>query len=86
MGNFYQQFLGSKPGILVELIDDSSSPFTVRTDTGFEFFVSAEDFRNYYKEKEGPTPFAMASFGYRCCYGHGGCTQDSPGYGAYSFF
>lgn len=56
MGKSYQQFLGSNPGIVVELVDDSASPFLVRTETGFEFFVSSEDFRNYYKEKDSPTP------------------------------
>ncbi|MBI5252734.1 MAG: hypothetical protein HY912_24830 [Desulfomonile tiedjei] len=56
MGKLYQQFLGSKPGITVEIVDDSSSPFLVRTGTGFEFFVSTEDFRNYYKDQGSPTP------------------------------
>ncbi|MBI5572820.1 MAG: hypothetical protein HY914_22945 [Desulfomonile tiedjei] len=52
----YQQFLGTRPGLLVELTDDSSSPFRVRAEDGFEFFVSAEDFRNYYREEGEPTP------------------------------
>jgi hypothetical protein len=56
MANLYEQFLGSKPGTVVELVDESTSPFLVRTAAGFEFFVSAEDFRNYYREKAGPTP------------------------------
>jgi hypothetical protein len=59
-GNFmaerYQQFLGSSPGLIVELLDQSSSPYRVRTDDGFQFFVSAEDFRNYYKQPGVPTP------------------------------
>ncbi len=28
MANLYEQFLGSKPGIVVELVDDSASPFS----------------------------------------------------------
>ncbi len=62
MANLYEQFLGSKPGIVVELVDDSASPFLVRTGAGFEFFVSAEDFRNYYREKAGPTPSRWRPF------------------------
>lgn len=62
MANLYEQFLGSKPGIVVELVDDSASPFLVRTAAGFEFFVSAEDFRNYYREKAGPTPSRWRPF------------------------
>lgn len=62
MANLYEQFLGSKPGIVVELVDDSTSPFLVRTDAGFEFFVSAEDFRNYYREKAAPTPSRWRPF------------------------
>ncbi len=62
MGERYRQFLGSKPGITVELIDDSSSPYRVRTDEGFEFLISAEDFRNYYKEADTPTPSAWRRF------------------------
>jgi hypothetical protein len=56
MAKYYQQFLGVGPGISVELLDDSTSPYLVRTTDGFEFFVSAEDFRNYYKEENSPTP------------------------------
>ena len=52
----YQQFLGTRPGLLVELTDDSTSPFRVRAEDGFEFFVSAEDFRNYYRKEGEPTP------------------------------
>lgn len=52
----YRQFLGSKPGIVVELVDDSSSPYRVRTEDGFEFSISTEDFNNYYKEDGAPTP------------------------------
>lgn len=52
----YRQFLGSKPGIVVELIDESSSPYRVRTDDGFEFSISSDDFSNYYTEEGAPAP------------------------------
>jgi hypothetical protein len=52
----HQQFLGSKPGSSVELVDEEKSPFRVRTEEGFEFLVSSEDFRNYYEEEGSPTP------------------------------
>jgi len=55
MADRYQQFLGSKPGIVVELIDDSSSPYRVRAEDGFEFSVAAEDFKNYYRPEGTPT-------------------------------
>ncbi len=50
MANRYEQFLGARPGIVVDVLDDSTSPFRVRTDDGFEFSISAEDFHNYYRE------------------------------------
>ena len=56
MAQRYQQFLGSKPGLIIEIIDDSNSPFLVRTEEGFEFRLAADDFRNYYKEEQGATP------------------------------
>lgn len=56
MTNRYQQFLGSDPGMIVELVDDSVSPYLVRTDDGFEFFISAEDFKDYYRKQGTPTP------------------------------
>jgi len=56
MAERYQQFLGSKPGIVVELVDDSGSPYTVRTEQGFEFSISAEDFKNYYRKENDPSP------------------------------
>jgi hypothetical protein len=56
MAQRYQQFLGSKPGLIVEIVDDSNSPFLVRTEEGFEFHVAAEDFRNYYKIERSATP------------------------------
>jgi len=56
MANRYEQFLGARPGIAVDLVDDSSSPFRVRTDEGFEFSISAEDFHNYYRKVGTSTP------------------------------
>jgi hypothetical protein len=58
----YQQFLGSHPGVVVELLDDSSSPYLVRTDQKFEFYISAEDFRNYYREESTETPARWSHF------------------------
>lgn len=56
MAERYQQFLGTKPGIFVELIDDSSSPYLVKSEDGFEFTISAEDFKNYYRKEGDGTP------------------------------
>lgn len=56
MAERFQQFLGSKPGLVVELLDDTASPYRVRTEDGFEFVVSADDFRDYYKKEAAPTP------------------------------
>jgi hypothetical protein len=56
MGDRYEQFLGSDPGMTVELVDDSVSPYLVRTDDGFEFCISAEDFKDYYRKAGNPTP------------------------------
>jgi hypothetical protein len=58
----YVQFLGSRPGIVVELIDDSSSPYVVRTADGFEFSISAEDFRHYYRPEGSETPSQWRPF------------------------
>lgn len=58
MARLYEQFLGAKPGILVELLDDTGSPYRVRNADGFEFFVSADDFRNYYRKQGDRTPGA----------------------------
>ncbi|HMK35790.1 MAG TPA: hypothetical protein VK463_12030 [Desulfomonilaceae bacterium] len=52
----YQQFLGSNPGSIVELVDDTMSPYLVRTEQGFEFYISAEDLRNYYREEGSDIP------------------------------
>jgi hypothetical protein len=62
MATRYQQFLGSHPGIVVELIDDTASPYLVRTDENFEFSISAEDFRNYYREEAAETPARWRHF------------------------
>jgi len=56
MTSHYEQFLGSKPGTVVELIDESTAPYRVRTESGFEFLIAAEDFRNYYRPVGEPTP------------------------------
>ncbi len=52
----YEQFLGSSPGILLELVDDSKSPYRVRTADGFEFIISADDFRRFYRQCGSPVP------------------------------
>jgi len=75
MANLYEQFLGSKPGIVVELVDDSASPFLVRTAAGFEFFVSAEDFRNYYREKSS-RPLPVGALLSRTCKRNGGLPEN----------
>jgi hypothetical protein len=56
MAEQYQQFLGSRPGLLVEILDQSTTPYRARTEDGFEFFVSADDFRNYYRKEDAPVP------------------------------
>lgn len=56
MTDRYQQFLGSDPGTIVELVDDSVSPYVVRTSDGFEFCISAEDFKDYYRKEGSSTP------------------------------
>jgi hypothetical protein len=62
MGDVYEQFLGADPGIVVELVDGSSSPFILRAEDGFEFHVSAEDFYNYYRKKGAPAPEKWLDF------------------------
>jgi len=56
MARRYQQFLGSEPGMIVEIVDDSVSPYLVRNEDGFQFRISAEDFRTYYRPEGGSTP------------------------------
>lgn len=62
MGQRYQQFLGSKPGTVIELIDSANSPYLVRTPDGFQFSISAEDFRTYYRPEGNATPFRWSPF------------------------
>lgn len=62
MAELYQQFLGTTPGLVVELIDDSVSPFLVKSEDGFSFLVKAEDFRNYYRKVGDPTPHRWKHF------------------------
>jgi hypothetical protein len=52
----FVQFLGSKPGDSVELLDDSASPYLVRNQDGLEYTISADDFSNYYKPLGESTP------------------------------
>lgn len=56
MAERFQQFLGTKPGVFVELVDNSGSPYLVRTSDGFQFAISAEDFQNYFRREDEPTP------------------------------
>ncbi|MFH0959087.1 MAG: hypothetical protein V1897_10335 [Pseudomonadota bacterium] len=56
MSKKYQQFLGSAPGLMVELISEDKSPLMVRTEDGFDFWVSSEDFREYYRQEGSQTP------------------------------
>lgn len=56
MSKKYEQFLGSTPGLIVEMISEDKSPFKVKTESGFEFWLSSEDFTNYYREIGSPTP------------------------------
>jgi hypothetical protein len=56
MNERYEQFLGSSPGTIVTIKDDSGSPLMIATEAGFEFFVSAEDFKNYYRPMGSHVP------------------------------
>ncbi|MEW6349573.1 MAG: hypothetical protein AB1646_10965 [Thermodesulfobacteriota bacterium] len=58
----YQQFIGTCPGIVVELLDDSVSPYRVGTDSGFEFLVGADEFKAYYRREAEPTPAKWIPF------------------------
>ncbi len=60
MARIFRQFLGSKPGSDVELIDDSSSPYRIKRTDGFEYTISADDFANYYKPADDKTPHKWA--------------------------
>jgi hypothetical protein len=56
LGHRYQQFLGTKPGTIIELVESTNSPYLVKTADGFEFSISADDFRNYYRPEGDSTP------------------------------
>lgn len=56
MAGRYQQFLGSNPGMFVELVDQSRSPYILCAEDGFEFVVASEDFKNYYRLENEPIP------------------------------
>ncbi len=58
----FLQFLGTKPGIVVELLDNSVSPYRVRTAAGFEFLVGADEFNTYYKPVGEKTPTKWTPF------------------------
>jgi len=62
LGHRYQQFLGTKPGTVIELVDSTNSPYLVSTSDGFQFSISAEDFRNYYRPEGNSTPFQWSPF------------------------
>ncbi len=62
MGEMYEQFLGSQPGIMVELVDGDSSPYLLRSVDGFDFYVGADDFHNFYRKEGEPTPAKWGSF------------------------
>jgi uncharacterized OB-fold protein len=62
MADRYEQFLGSRPGTVVELVDDTASPYLVRTEGGFEFYISAEDFKAYYRGQGTETPSRWRQF------------------------
>ena len=56
MAKKFQQFLGSEPGTVVELMSGEKSPFKVRTEDDFEFWLSSDDFKNYYRELDASIP------------------------------
>jgi hypothetical protein len=56
MSQEYEQFLGSRPGLIVQLVDSGTSPYTLRTSDGFEFIVSADDFNNFYRLRGEKNP------------------------------
>ncbi len=62
MSKKYQQFLGSTPGLVVELMSEDKSPFKVKAENGFEYWLSSEDFREYYREQGSPTPEKWKAF------------------------
>lgn len=56
MSQLFEQFLGSSPGLLVELVHSTTSPYVVKTSEGFEFIISSEDFNNFYRPLGDKTP------------------------------
>ncbi len=56
MSQLFEQFLGSSPGLLVELIESATSPYVVKTSEGFQFLISSEDFNNFYRPLGDKTP------------------------------
>ncbi len=56
MSQKYEQFLGSDPGLSVDLTDSGASPHTLKTTDGFEFVVSADDFNHFYRPVGDRTP------------------------------
>jgi hypothetical protein len=62
MVTFFEQFLGADPGIHVEIVDKTATPYKVRSEDGFEFLVSEDDFRSFYRESGSPTPRGWEHF------------------------
>lgn len=56
MVTLFEQFLGTEPGTRVEIIDKSSTPYRLKSEDGFEFLVSEDDFHGFYRELGLPTP------------------------------
>lgn len=61
MSQKYEQFLGSQPGMVVELIDSSSSPYKLKSSEGFEFVLSSDDFNRFYRQLGEKTPDRWSS-------------------------
>lgn len=61
MSQLFEQFLGSNPGLVVELVESSTSPYMVKTSEGFEFLISSEDFNNFYRPLGDKTPLRFAN-------------------------
>lgn len=60
MSQTYEQFLGSCPGLIVELVESKTSPYVIRTADGFEFIVGSEDFNNFYRPLGDKAPSRWA--------------------------
>ncbi len=61
MSQLFEQFLGSSPGLLVELVQSTASPYVVKTSEGFEFIISSEDFNNFYRPLGEKTPVRFSN-------------------------